>query len=150
MSKIPEGYTSVTPYITFDDPAAAIDFYKKAFGAEERMRLPSPDGNVAHAEIKIGNALIMLGAPCPQKSNKSAKTLSGTPVAFCVYVADVEAAFKKAKSAGMTETKPIDDMFWGDRMGTLKDPFGFEWSIAQRVRDVSPVEMQEALKKMAS
>lgn len=150
MSKIPEGYTSVTPYLIFDDAAAAIDFYKKALGAEEKLRLPSPDGNVAHAEIKIGNAIIMLGGPCPQKDNKSAKTLGGSPVAFCIYVADVESAVKKARNAGMTEVKPIEDMFWGDRMGTLKDPFGLEWSIAQHIRDVSPAELQDALKKMAS
>lgn len=150
MSKIPEGYTSVTPYLTFDDTAAAIDFYKKAFGAEETVRLPAPDGSVAHAEIKIGNARVMMGAPCPEKGNKSANTLDGSPVGFCIYVADVEAAFKKAKSAGMTQKKPIEDMFWGDRMGSLKDPFGFEWSIAERVREVAPEEMREAMKKMAS
>lgn len=150
MSKIPEGYTSVTPYLTFDDTAAAIEFYKQAFGAQETLRLPTPDGTVVHAEMQIGNARVMMGAPCPEKGNQSAKTLNGSPVGFCIYVADVEAAFKKAKSAGMTEKKPIEDMFWGDRMGSLKDPFGFEWSIAQRVREVAPAEIHEAMKKMAS
>ena len=150
MSKIPEGYSSVTPYVTFDDPAAAIEFYKKALGADEIMRFASPDGSVAHAEIRVGNAIIMLGAPCAEKNSKSARTLEGSPVSFCVYVADAEEAFKRAESAGMTEKSPLQDMFWGDRMGRLKDPFGFEWSIAQRVREVSHAEVQEAVKKMAS
>lgn len=149
MSKIPEGYTSITPYITFDDTAAAIEFYKKAFAAEELKRLSSPDGNVAHAEIKIGNAVVMVCSPCPDFGGQSAQTLGGSPVAFYVYVTDVEASFKKAKSAGMIEKKPLVDMFWGDRMGTLIDPFGVQWTIAEHIRDVSPAEMQEAMKKMA-
>lgn len=139
MSPIPEGFTSVTPYVMMDDTAAAIEFYKKALGATEKLRLPAPDGNVVYAEIKVGNAIIMMGNCRP----------GGSPVSFFVYVEDVESAFKKAKDAGMSVKKEIEDMFWGDRIGTLTDPFNVDWTIAQHIRDVSPEEMQEAMKKMA-
>ncbi|MDH5721898.1 MAG: VOC family protein [Alphaproteobacteria bacterium] len=149
MSKIPEGYTSITPYITFDDTAGAIELYKKALGAEVIMSMPAPDGKIMHAEIKVGNARIMVGSPCPENGGKSAKTLGGSPVSFYVYVEDVQAAFDKAKGEGMTEKKAPEDMFWGDRMGTVSDPFGIDWTIAEHVRDVSPEEIEEAMKKMA-
>jgi PhnB protein len=148
MSSIPEGFTSVTPYVVMDDTAAAIEFYKKALGAEEIMRLPAPDGNVMYAEILIGNARMMMGLPCPEWGGKSAKSFGGSPVSFFVYVENVEATFKKAKDAGMSVKKEIEDMFWGDRMGTLTDPFDVDWTIAQHIRDVSPEEMQEAMKNM--
>jgi len=148
MSTIPEGFTSVTPYIVMDDAAAAIKFYEKALGATEKMRLPAPDGSVMYAEIQVGNARMMMGSPCPEWGGKSAKSFGGSPVSFFVYVEDVEAVFKKANSAGMSVKKKVEDMFWGDRMGTLTDPFNIDWTIAQHVRDVSPEEMQEAMKKM--
>ena len=148
MSTIPEGFTSVTPYVVMDDPSAVIDFYKKALGAEEILRLPAPDGAVMYAEIKVGNARMMLGCPCPEWGGKSAKSLGGSPVSFYLYVEDIEAIFSKAKNAGMSVKKGIEDMFWGDRMGTLTDPFNVDWTIAQHVRDVSPEEMQEAMKNM--
>jgi PhnB protein len=148
MSSIPEGFTSVTPYVVMDDTAAAIEFYKKALGATEKMRLPTPDGNVMYAEIQVGNARMMMGHPCPEWGGKSAKSFGGSPVSFFVYVEDVEAAFKKAKDAGMSVKKEIQDMFWGDRMGTLTDPFDVDWTISQHIRDVSPEEMQEAMKNM--
>ena len=148
MSTIPEGFTSVTPYVVMDDAAAAIEFYKKALGAEEILRLPTPAGGVMYAEIQVGNARMMMGCPCPEWGGKSAKSFGGSPVSFYVYVDDVEEVFKKAKDAGMSVKKEIEDMFWGDRMGTLTDPFKIDWTISQHMRDVSPEEMQEAMKKM--
>ena len=149
MSTIPKGFTTVTPYIVMDDTAAAIEFYKKALGAEEKLRLPTPDGGVMYAEIQVGNARVMMGNPSQEWGGKSAKSFGGSPVSFFVYVDDVEAVFSKAKDAGMSVCKDIEDMFWGDRMGTLRDPFNMDWTIAQHIRDVSPEEMQEAMKKMA-
>ncbi len=148
MSTIPEGFTSVTPYVVMDDAGAAIEFYKKALGATEKMRFPTPDGGVMYAEIQVGNSRIMMGNPSPDCGGKSAKSLGGSPVSFYLYVEDIEAAFSKAKDAGMLVKKGIEDMFWGDRMGTLTDPFNVEWTIAQHIRDVSPEEMQEAMKNM--
>ena len=149
MKSIPEGFSTVTPYIVMDDAAAAIEFYKKVLGAEEKLSLPAPDGGVMYAEIQVGSSRLMMGNPCPEMDGKSAKSLGGSPVSFYVYVDDVEAAFKKAKDAGMSVSKGIEDMFWGDRMGTLKDPFDVEWTVAQHIRDVSPDELQEAMKNMA-
>ncbi len=155
MNKIPEGYTSLTPFIVFDDTITAIDFYKKALNAEVNMSIPAPDGTVMYAELQIGSAKLMIGAPCcpteegEGEKTKSAKTLGGSPVSFYVYVEDVQTAFDQANIAGMTEKKGIEDMFWGDRMGTLTDPFGIEWTIAEHVRDVSPAEIEEAMQKMA-
>ena len=145
---IPEGYTSLTPYIVMDDVAQAIEFYQKALGAEVKTALSLPDGGIGHAEIQIGNARFMMGAACPQWGGKSAKTLGGSPVSFYVYVDDIEKAFETAKKAGMTEKMSISDMFWGDRMGTLSDPFALEWSLAQHIREVSEEEIAEAMKKM--
>ena len=153
MSAIPEGFTSVTPFVVFDDTFKAVEFYKKALGAEEKLTFPAPDGTLIYAEIQIGTARLMMGAPCPTtgaEATKSAKAMGGSPISFYVYVENVEAAFEKAKGAGMKEKKGIKDMFWGDRMGTLTDPFEVEWTIAQHIRDVSPEEMQEAMKEMCA
>ncbi|PCI38156.1 MAG: glyoxalase [Thiotrichales bacterium] len=150
MKTIPDGCNAVMPYIVIDDAAAAIEFYTKALGAKQGMSLPNPTGKgIMYAEIQIGTSRIMLGEPCPQYSGKSAKTLGGSPISFYVYVEDVEAAFKKAKDAGMTVEKDIKDMFWGDRMGTLNDKFNMQWTLAQHVKDVSPAQMQAAMKAMA-
>lgn len=111
MTTIPDGFSTVTPYITFDDTNEAIAYYSKALGATEIMRIPSPDGSVMYAEIQIGNARIMMGDTCPERDNQSAKTFGGSPVSFYVYVEDIDAAFDKAKEAGMTEKMPIGDMF---------------------------------------
>ena len=132
-----------------DDTSAAIEFYKKALGAEENLRLPTSDGGVMYAEIQVGNARIMMGNPCPDFGGKSAKSFGGSPVSFFVYVDDVKMAFNKAKDAGMSVSKDIEDMFWGDRIGTLTDPFNVDWTIAQHIRDVSPEEMKQAMKNMA-
>jgi len=150
VTTIPDGYTTITPYIAYDSAAEAIDFYIKTLDAKEVMRLPTPDGGVGHAEIQIGNARIMLSDTNPKSGMKSAKELGGSPVSFFVYFKDVETAFTKAKENGMTEVSPLEDMFWGDRMGQLVDPYGLVWSLAQHIRDVSPEEIAEAMKNMAS
>lgn len=153
MSTIPDGFTSVTPFITFDDTTKAVAFYKKALGAVEKLTFPGPDGTLMYAEIQIGTARLMMGVPCPEtgsEATKPEKGLGSSPISFYVYVENVESAIEKAKNAGMKEKKGIEDMFWGDRMGTLTDPFEIEWTIAQHVRDVSPEEMQEAMKKMCA
>ena len=153
MSKIPEGYTSLTPFIIFDDVSTAIEFYKKALDADVNMSMPSSDGNIMYAELQIGSAKLMVSTPSSETDGaktKSAKSMRDSAISFYVYVEDVQASFNKAKDAGMLEKKGIEDMFWGDRMGTLTDPFNIEWIIAEHVRDVSPEEINEAMKKMAS
>lgn len=138
---IPEGFHTVTPHIVVKDPGAAIDFYKKAFGAEEICRMPGPDGkSVVHAEIKIGDSVIMMGAEYPGMT-QSPESLGGTPVTINLYVNDCDATFKRAVDAGASVTMPLADQFWGDRYGKLKDPFGHEWSIATHKEDLSPEEI---------
>lgn len=147
---IPEGYTSITPYIAYENTADAIKFYSKALGAKEIMRIPMPGGGIGHAEIQIGNARVMMSDTNEECGMKSAKGLGGSPVSFFVYTEDVETAFAKAKKSGMTEKTPLEDMFWGDRMGQLVDPYGISWSLAQHIRDVPPEEIEEAMKEMVS
>lgn len=153
---IPEGFTSITPYVTFKDAGAAIDFYKKAFGAEEIFRMPGAGGKgVMHAEIKIGNAILMLNDECIERPGPRAPdTLNGTSVTIHLYVKDVDAAFKRAVDAGATETMPVADMFWGDRFGSVVDPFGHHWGIATHKEDLTPEQIgkgaEEFFKNMAS
>ena len=138
---VPEGFRSVTPHITVKDAGAAIDFYKKAFGAEEIMRVPGPGGRgVMHAEIRIGDSVIMLNDEFPGPCAKAPTSLNGTTLAIHLYVSDADAAYKKAVDAGAAATMPLQDMFWGDRYGSVTDPFGHLWSIATHVEDVSPEE----------
>src|SRR6476661_2481015 len=126
---IPQGYHSVTPYLRCRDAAAAIDFYKKAFGAEERHRLTGPDGKtIMHAEIKIGDSLLMLGEECKEWGMQSPLSLNGTGAGLHLYVNDVDKAFDRAIQAGGKVAMPVTNMFWGDRYGKLTDPFGHEWS----------------------
>jgi PhnB protein len=141
----PAGYHTVTPYLTTADAGAAIDFYKAAFGAVETCRLTMPDGTICHAEVKIGDSHVMLGQECPAWGNKSPNTLGGTPVGLCVYLPDVDAAFAKAVAVGATVDKPVEDQFYGDRSGTVTDPFGHKWTLATHVEDVSPAEMQRRM-----
>ena len=146
VAPIPPGYASVTPYLIVRGAAKAIDFYQRAFGAVELFRLDGPDGTLAHAEIKIGNSPVMLadgtsGYPDPL-------TLGGSSVSFMVYVPDVDAAFARAIAAGATAKRPVADQFYGDRTGTLADPFGHVWSLATHVEDVAPEEMDRRLKEM--
>jgi PhnB protein len=141
---IPEGYRSVNVILTVDDAAKAIDFYKQAFGAEEISRLPMGD-KIGHAELQIGDTRIMLNDEFPDFDNLSPKSRGGTTVGLIIYTPDVDNAFKKAITAGGTEKMPVADQFWGDRMGTLTDPFGHKWSIATHVEDVPPDQLQERM-----
>jgi PhnB protein len=137
---IPEGYHSVTPYLVLDDAAKAIEFYKKAFGAEEKYRLPM-GGKIGHAEIKIGDSFVMLADEFPEMGHLSPKARGGTTVSLLIYLDDVDSAFQRAKDAGATETKALENQLWGDRMGTLTDPFGHQWSLATHVEDVPEEEI---------
>ena len=148
VKPIPEGYHSVTPYLIVDDAKAAIDFYKTAFGAEEKFRLPMGD-RIGHAEIKIGDSHIMLADEFPDMSHLGPKSRGGATSSIVLYVDDVNSAFPKAIQAGAKETKPLEDQFWGDRMGTLTDPFGHVWSLATNVREVSPEEMQQKMEEFS-
>ena len=149
---IPDGFRSVTPYMRIRDAAAAIDFYKKAFGAVERFRMPGPGGKVMHAEIMIGDAIIMITEEAPDWGALSPLSLKGTTVGLHHYVTDTDAAFKKAVAAGCKPSMPPADMFWGDRFAKVADPFGHEWTIATHKEDLSPDEMgkraAEAMKQM--
>jgi uncharacterized glyoxalase superfamily protein PhnB len=151
VKAVPTGYTTVTPSITVKDAPKVIEFLKKAFGATEKMRMPGPDGKIMHAEISIGNSVIMMNDEV--MGSRSAQTLGGSPISFYLYFDDANAAFKKAIAAGAKELYPMTDMFWGDRMGTVDDPFGHKWTIAQHVKDVTPEEMKkgqaEFMKQMA-
>ena len=141
INPIPEGYRTVTPYLIIRDAARAIEFYVKAFGAKEVMRMPLPDGKLAHAEIQIGDSMIMMADENPEWGAKSPQALNGTPVGVFLYVPDVDATYEQAVDAGATPTMPPSDMFWGDRYGKLKDPFGHEWSVGTHKEDVLPEEM---------
>jgi PhnB protein len=143
---IPEGYHSLTLYLAVDDAAKAIEFYQRAFGATERVRMPAPDGRIGHAELEIGDSVLMLADPSPQSQAKPPKELGGTTAGIFVYVEDVDAVVQDALDAGATLTMPVDDMFWGDRFGSVTDPFGHSWQIATHIEDVSPEEMEERMK----
>lgn len=148
VKPIPDGYHSVTPYLIVKGGKKAIEFYKRAFGASVRLVMPGPNDSVAHAEIEIGDSVVMLADESPQ-AGKSPATLGGTTSGVMLYVTDVDKTFKQARDAGATETMPIQDMFWGDRMGRLTDPFGHDWSLATHVEDVSEQEMQKRMAAMA-
>jgi PhnB protein len=137
---IPEGYHSVTPYLVLDRAAEAIEFYKKAFGAEEKYRLPMGD-RIGHAEIKVGDSFVMLADEFPEMDHLGPKSRGGTTVSLLIYLPDVDTAFRKALDAGATQTKPLENQLWGDRMGTVTDPFGHQWSLATHVEDVSEDEI---------
>ncbi|HEY3185762.1 MAG TPA: VOC family protein [Gaiellaceae bacterium] len=146
VKPIPEGYHTLTPYLAVDDAAEAIEYYKKAFGAKERVRMDTPDGKIGHAELEIGDALLMLSDPFPQASTQPPKELGGTSASVFMYVEDVDAVVKQAVGAGASVTMEVADQFWGDRFGTVTDPFGHVWSIATHVEDVPPEEMAERAK----
>jgi PhnB protein len=140
---IPEGYHTLTPYLAVDDAALAIDFYKRAFGAKERVRMDAPGGKIGHAELEIGDSQVMLADPFPQASTRPPKELGGTSASVFMYVEDVDAVVSQAVEAGATVTMEVADQFWGDRFGTVTDPFGHVWSIATHVEDVAPEEIAE-------
>jgi PhnB protein len=143
---VPEGYHTITPYLAVEDAARAIEFYTQAFGAKEVVRMDAPGGKIGHAELEIGDSRIMLSDPFPQASTKPPKELGGTSFSVMMYVEDVDAAFKRAVDAGATVSMELADMFWGDRFGSVTDPFGHSWSLATHVEDVPPDEMAERAK----
>ena len=141
---VPEGFHTVTPAIVVRDAAKAIEFYKKALGAQELVRMPGPDGKIMHAEVKIGNSIIFISDENPQMVHvKSPQTLGGSTCTLNVYVPNVDEQFKQAIAAGGKESMPVADQFWGDRYGTFTDPFGYTWGVATHKEDLSPAEMQE-------
>jgi PhnB protein len=143
VNPIPANYPLVTPYLAIAGAAQAIDFYKKAFGATERMRMSAPDGKVGHAEIEIAGALIMLADEHPEMDFRGPKALGGSPVLIHMYVTDVDAFCDRAVREGATLVRPVEDQFYGDRSGQLRDPFGHAWSIASHKEDVTPEEMEK-------
>lgn len=145
---IPEGFHSATPMLMFKDARKAIEFYKQAFGATERYAMPGPGGKgIMHAEIQIGDSIIMIGEENPYMPAKSAETIGGSPVSFYIYLEKVDEAFDKALKAGAESRMPVQDAFWGDRVGAVQDPFGYSWSLATHVKDMTQKEMEEAAKE---
>ena len=147
---IPEGFEGATPYLCVRGAADALEFYKKAFGATEVMRMDQPDGRVGHAEIRIGTALVMLADEFPEMGFKSPQTLGGSPVLIHVYVEDIAAFVERAVAAGATLKRPVQDQFYGDRSGGVEDPFGHSWYFATHVEDVAPEEMQRRHEEYAA
>ena len=145
---IPEGMHTITPHLFCEGAAEAIDFYKKAFNAEELGRLPGPDGKVMHAQLRIGDSILMLCDAAPQCGAGGPLALKGSPVTIHLYVKDVDATFGQAVKAGATATMPVADMFWGDRYGMLTDPFGHRWSMATHKQDLTPEQIKEGMAKM--
>jgi PhnB protein len=141
VKPIPDGYPQVTPYLSVDGAAAAIEFYATVLGTTERMRMLGPDGKVSHAELQLGDSLVMVADEAPAIGIRSPKTIGGTPVTLSVYVEDVDAVIDRAAQAGATVLRPAEDQFYGDRAGQFEDPFGHRWSVATHVEDVSPEEM---------
>ena len=144
---VPEGYHTVTPYLAVKGAAQALDFYKKAFGATEVMRMPQPDGKIGHADIRIGDSHVMLADEFPEMGHKSPQTLGGTPVQLALYVEDVDAFIDRAVKAGAKLTRPIENQFYGDRAGAVEDPFGHNWHISTHIEDVPPEEMGRRAKE---
>jgi PhnB protein len=143
IKPIPDGYHSVTPYLSIKDAAKAIEFYKRAFGANELFRLVAPSGEIGHAEIKIGDSQIMLADPCEEGTFRNPQTLGGTSVGLHVYVEDVDTLFAQAVDAGAKTVRPVQDQFYGDRTGTLEDPFGHVWFLATHKEEITPEEINK-------
>jgi PhnB protein len=146
VKPIPEGYNSLNAYLSVDDAAAAIDYYTQVFGAKERFRMDGPDGKIGHAELQIGDSVLMLADPSPQSSYTPPSQLGGTSAGLLLYVEDVDAVVTKATEAGATLTMPVQDMFWGDRFGQVTDPFGHGWQIATHKEDLTEEEIAERSK----
>jgi PhnB protein len=146
VKPIPEGYHSVTPYLIIEGAAAAIEFYQKAFGAQELLRYPAPDGTIGHAEIKIGDSPIMLADAYPVMGYNGPKSLGGSPVSLMIYVENVDTVFDQAVQAGATVKEAVTDKFYGDRTGSLIDPFGHVWHVSTHMEDVSLEEMEKRAK----
>jgi len=140
VNPIPPGYHSITPSLTCRDAAKAIEFYKKAFGAQELMRMPSPDGKISHAELKVGNSVIFVSDEFPGRTAAPSPSAMPSSSLF-MYVEDVDTVYNRAVAAGAKSTMPLQDMFWGDRFGNVVDPFGHQWGLAMHIEDVAPEEM---------
>ena len=149
VEPIPSDYPRVIPYLSIDGAADAIDFYCSVLGATERMRMPGPDGKIGHAELSIGDSVIMLADTFEGMGNPPPKKLGGTPVGLMTYVQDVDSVFKSAIAAGAKEVNPVQDQFYGDRSGSFEDPFGHIWWVASHIEDVSPEEMEKRQAEMA-
>jgi uncharacterized glyoxalase superfamily protein PhnB len=148
LKPIPDGMHSLNAHLVCQDAAKAIDFYKAAFGAEELMRMPGPNGKLMHAAVRIGDSTLMLVDEMPEWGARGPKAIGGSPVTIHLYVADADATMARAVAAGAKETMKMDDAFWGDRYGRCEDPFGHQWSIATPQREVSPEELQKAMRDM--
>jgi len=149
VKAIPDAYPRVTPYLIVEGAAAAIDFYTRVFGAKERVRMPGPGDKIGHAEIEIGNSMVMLADANPQMGHKGPKTLGGTPISLLLYVENADDTVKRAVAAGGKVVRPVENQFYGDRMGGVEDPFGHLWYVATHVEDVSPEEMKRRMAAMA-
>ena len=148
VKPIPDGYHSITPYLIVNNAARALDFYRDAFGATELMRMEQPGGKVGHAEIQIGDSRVMLADEFPEMGAKSPTSIGGSPVGLMLYVEDVDTRFKQAIAAGAQELRPVQDQFYGDRSGTLLDPFGHQWTIGTHKEDLSPEEINQRMAAM--
>jgi PhnB protein len=148
VKAIPDGYHSATPYLIIDGAARALDFYKRAFDAKELMRIPAPNDRIGHAEIRIGNSVIMLADEHPEMDARSPAHYGGSPVSILLYLEDVDKQFQQAIAAGATEIRPVADQFYGDRSGTLKDPFGHSWHLSTHKEDVPPEELNRRMSAM--
>lgn len=147
VNPIPANYPRVSPYLCVDGAAAAIEFYRKVFGANERMRIGAPNGKIGHAELGIGASVIMLSDEYPEMNVRGPKAIGGTPVTVSVYVEDVDAVFDRAVKAGARSLQPVADQFYGDRSGQFEDPWGHKWSVATHIEDVAPAEMEKRAAK---
>ncbi len=150
VNPIPDGYPRVTPYLVVDGAAAAIDFYTSVLGATERMRMGGPGGKVGHAELEIGDSVIMLADEHPEMDARGPKTVGGTPVSLHLYVEDADNIFKRAIEAGAEAVRPVEDKFYGDRSGSFDDPFGHHWHVATHVEDIPPDEMSKRVAEAAA
>ena len=148
VKPIPDGYHSVTPYLIVDGASDAIDWYGKVLGTKERMRIPMPDNKVGHAELEVGDSVIMLADEFPDMGARGPKSIGGSPVTISVYVEDVDSVFERAVQAGANSLRPVENQFYGDRTGQFEDPFGHRWSVATHVEDVPPDEMAKRAAEM--
>ena len=149
VKPIPDGYPRVTPYLIVDGAGAAIDFYTSVFGATERMRMDAPEGRVGHAELEIGDSVVMLADEHPETNARGPRSTGGTPVSLHMYVDDADSVFDRAVEAGAKALRPVEDRFYGDRLGSFEDPFGHHWHVATHVEDVSPDEMSKRMEEAA-
>jgi PhnB protein len=143
VKPVPDGYPRVTPYLAVDGAADAIEFYGKVLGTRERMRMPGPDGKIGHAELELGDSVIMLADEFPDMGHRGPKSLGGTPVTITVYVEDVDDAFQRAIEEGAKELRAVENQFYGDRSGQFEDPFGHRWNVSTHVEDIPPAEMEK-------